>query len=331
MILGTVLILVYGCHVTDLPLWGPDPDPSAGAVETIRGISYGGPDRHRNRLDVFVPRGKTDCPVVVFVHGGAWVVGDNRCCGLYSSVGEFLASQGIVAVLPNYRLSPEVRHPEHIKDVARAVAWARAHAAEHGGRPEQLFLMGHSAGGHLVSLLATDEQYLNAEGLCAADLKGVIAVSGVYHIPANGVDLTLGGQAPDAMRWDKVLPLRGPSSPRTRTVPGIPLSLDVYDPAFGRDADVRAAASPINHIRPGLPPFLMFCADNDLPTLPAMAAEFHQALLYADCEAQLLVIPQRNHNSIIFEAMRPDDPVAAAVLAFIARHRGEEPRPGLGS
>src|SRR5262249_46346472 len=153
--------------------------------DRIRDLAYyDGPDAdpYRHRLDLFLPKGRKGFPVVVLVHGGAWIVGDNRCCGLYSSVGEFLASQGIGAVLPNYRLSPQVKHPEHIHDVARAFGWTRNHISEYGGCPDKLFLAGHSAGGHLVALLATDEKYLKAQGLRTADIKGVIAVSGVYRI-----------------------------------------------------------------------------------------------------------------------------------------------------
>src|SRR5262249_56357633 len=85
--------------------------------------------------------------------------GDNRCCGLYSAVGEFLARQGIGVVLPNYRLSPEVKHPEHVKDIARAFAWTRAHIAQYGGDPDKIFLAGHSAGAHLVALPSTPRPY----------------------------------------------------------------------------------------------------------------------------------------------------------------------------
>jgi acetyl esterase/lipase len=85
----------------------------------------------------------------------------------------------------NYRLSPGVQHPEHIKDVARAFAWTHKHIGGYGGRPDELFLCGHSAGGHLISLLATDESYLKAEGLSLKDVKGVMSISGVYAIPDN--------------------------------------------------------------------------------------------------------------------------------------------------
>jgi hypothetical protein len=109
-------------RITSLPLWGLPNPPPRGALEVVavRDIAYRTDpqaDTFRHRLDLFCPKGKKAFPVVVLVHGGGWMLGDNRACGLYSSVGQFLASQGTGVVLPNYRLSPWVKHPEHVKDV----------------------------------------------------------------------------------------------------------------------------------------------------------------------------------------------------------------------
>jgi acetyl esterase/lipase len=317
-----LLVAIAGCRVTSLPLWEGSTSAGPFEVERIRDVAYcPGPenDSFRHQLDLFLPNGQKDFPVVVLIHGGAWIMGDNRCCGLYSSVGEFLAGQGIGAVLPNYRLAPGVKHPEQIKDVAKAFAWTRRHIAEYGGCPDRLFLAGHSAGGHLVALLATDERYLKAEGLETADIKGVIAVSGVYRIPPGKMEATWGGVDPAAFRFDEISPLREPGSKSLlgAAMQGIPLKLNVFGPAFGNDPKVREDASPLNHVRPGLPPFLIFCAERDLPTLPAMAEEFHQALLDNRCEARFLRIPNRNHNSVMFHAIAPEDPVAKAMLEFI--------------
>src|SRR5947209_5431295 len=82
--------------------------------------------------------------------------------------------------------------------VARAFAWTQKHAAEYGGRPDQIFACGHSAGGHLVSLLATDESYLKAEGLSAKDIKGVISVSGVYQVDAFNFKASVKSEGVDA-------------------------------------------------------------------------------------------------------------------------------------
>jgi acetyl esterase/lipase len=320
-------LAVPACRVTDLPLWAPaDPADDACAVEHFRGVAYyegTDADDFRHRLDLFLPTGRKDFPVVVLVHGGAWMTGDNHCCGLYPAVAEFLAGQGVGVVLPNYRLSPAVRHPEHVKDVARAFAWARAHIAAYGGRPDGLFVAGHSAGGHLVALLATDEKYLRDEGLRTDDIRGVIAFSGVYRIPPGKLGATFGGATPLAFRFDETVPLRGGSGrawPPLPGVPGLPVRLNVFGPVFGDNPRVRADASPLAHVRPGLPPFLLFSAENDLPTLPAMAEAFCAALCAEGCDARLLKVADRNHNSAMFRAIEPGDPAARAMVAFIRRH-----------
>jgi acetyl esterase/lipase len=140
-------------------------------------------DKLKHRLDLYLPKGKSGFPVVMFVHGGAWVFGDKDFWGVHEAIGRMFARHGIGAAVISYRLSPAVQHPEHVKDVARAFAWLHEHVKQYGGRPDELFVCGHSAGGHLVSLLATDETYLKAEGLSLADIKGVMPISGVYLIP----------------------------------------------------------------------------------------------------------------------------------------------------
>src|SRR5438128_3903500 len=138
------MLALSACRPTVVVIWRPATAAAdALPVRRIDNIAYvdGKGTDYRHQLDLFLPKGRKDFPVVILVHGGAWMLGDNRCCGLYSSVGEYLASQGIGAVLPNYRLSPFVKHPEHIKDVARAFAWTKSHIGEHGGNTDQLFLV----------------------------------------------------------------------------------------------------------------------------------------------------------------------------------------------
>jgi acetyl esterase/lipase len=164
------------------------PDDMRYEVEIKHDITYydgAEADKKKHKLDLYLPKGKTDFPVVMFVHGGAWVIGDKVFFGVHEGVGKMFARHGVGAVVTNYRLSPGVQHPEHVKDVARAFAWTHKHIADYGGRPDELFLCGHSAGGHLVSLLATDESYLKAEGLSLKDVKGVMPISGVYGVPDN--------------------------------------------------------------------------------------------------------------------------------------------------
>ena len=166
----------------------PPPNQRKSEVQVKRDIAYfegEGADRFKHKLDLYLPKGKSGFPVVLFVHGGALMTGDRNFFGVYEAVGKMFARNGIGAVVTSYRLSPGVLHPEHIKDVARAVAWTHNNIHKYGGRTDQIFVCGHSAGGHLISLLATDESYLKAEGLSLKDIKGAMPISGVYAIPNN--------------------------------------------------------------------------------------------------------------------------------------------------
>lgn len=271
--------LVLVCLVVPVvPVWAA-PDPFD--VEIHKGIPYldgPGRDAKRHLLDLYVPRGQKDFPVVVFVHGGAWVHGDKNQLGMYAKMGKTLARYGIGMVSPNYRLSPWVKHPEHVRDVARAVAWTRDNIARFGGNPRELFLSGHSAGGHLVSLLTTDERWLREVKMSSADIRGVAPISGVYSVPRE----------------------------------------KVFDPVFGKGDESRRDASPIAHVRPGLPPFLLLCADNDFPYCGRPHAEDFQRMLQAKgCSAQFCEIPRRNHLTILWNANKDTDPVAQALLSFV--------------
>src|SRR5205809_2087088 len=162
-----VLAVVLGLG---LPLGGTAraDEGKSTEVQIVRDIPYydgADADKVKHKLDLFLPKGQKDFPVLFFVHGGAWRHGDKNFLGAYSSLGKFYARRGIGTVVTNYRLSPKVIHPEHIKDVARAFAWTVKNISKYGGDPTSLFLCGHSAGGHLVSLLATDRSYLKAEGI----------------------------------------------------------------------------------------------------------------------------------------------------------------------
>src|SRR5205085_1182220 len=112
-------------------------------IRVIRDIPYfegKDADPVKHKLDLYLPRGAKDFPVVFFVHGGAWRHGDKNYLGVYSSVAMCLARLGLGTVVTNYRLSPTVQHPEHIKDVARAFAWTCKNVGHYGGCPEEIFV-----------------------------------------------------------------------------------------------------------------------------------------------------------------------------------------------
>jgi poly(3-hydroxybutyrate) depolymerase len=160
-------------------------EPARFEVEKHQDLAYydgKGADKVRHKLDLYVPKGVKDFPVMMFVHGGKWTSGNKE---LYIPLGETFAKQGIGTAVINYRLTDPkgtVKHPDHIHDVARAFAWVKANCGKYGGSKDKLFVSGHSAGGHLVALLGTDESYLKDVGCTSRDICGVMAISGVYTV-----------------------------------------------------------------------------------------------------------------------------------------------------
>ena len=154
-------------------------------VNVVSDIAYyegADADAKKHKLDIYTPKGLKDFPVVFFIHGGTWSSGDRK---MYGNMGQMFASQGIGVVVISYRLSPAVTHPAHIEDVARAFAWTHANIAKYGGRADRIFVAGHSAGGHLTSLLAANPEYLKKHNLSSKNIRGLIPISGVYDIPAG--------------------------------------------------------------------------------------------------------------------------------------------------
>ena len=148
-------------------------------------VSYG--ENQSYRLDVYVPKGASRYPVVVFWHGGMWMRGSKDEVRF---VGAALARSGYVAVIPGYRLFPEVRFPDFVHDGARAVAWVRKEIAGFNGDADAIFLMGHSAGAYIATMLAFDDHFLRGQGTSASCVRGVIGIAGPYTLvrPAVFVD-----------------------------------------------------------------------------------------------------------------------------------------------
>jgi len=145
-------------------------------------IHYG--DQPAHRLDVYVPSAAARAPVVVFWHGGMWRQGSKDDIRF---VGAALARLGYVAVMPNYRLYPHARFPSFVEDGARAVAWARKEIAGLHGDPDSIFLMGHSPGAYIATMLAFDDRYLDAFGQSSDCIRGVIGAAGPYTLQRSAV------------------------------------------------------------------------------------------------------------------------------------------------
>ncbi|RTL35441.1 MAG: alpha/beta hydrolase [Burkholderiales bacterium] len=161
---------------------------AGGASTRTAGVAYGG--LARQQLDVYRPTQAAPAggwPVVVFFYGGSWNRGARAD---YAFVGEALASRGILAVIADYRLYPEVRYPDFLHDSAAALAWALQQAATLGGNPHRVFVMGHSAGAYNAAMLALDARWLDAAGHHSPrELAGFIGLAGPYDfLPITHLD-----------------------------------------------------------------------------------------------------------------------------------------------
>jgi acetyl esterase/lipase len=182
MRIAAALFVLLSAVALTSSLSGQDANKTVFGVDIHKAIAYKtgkDADPLRHKLDLYLPKGKKDFTVLFYVHGGGWTKGSKKSA---ARLGQAFAERGTGTVATNYRLTPQVQHPGHIQDVARAFAWTYRNISKYGGRPERIFISGHSAGGHLVALLATNDSYLKAEGLGLDRIRGAIPVSGVYRI-----------------------------------------------------------------------------------------------------------------------------------------------------
>ena len=181
-----------------------------GAHRIAAGLAYGeGP---RRKLDIYAPvtRG-TGRPVIVFFYGGGWSSGTR---GGYAFAGRALAAKGFVTVVPDYGLVPKVRYPGFVEDGAAAVRWVEAHAADYGGDPRRIVLVGHSAGAYIAAMLAVDDRWLGADRVA---IRGFVGLAGPYDFAP--FDVTASREAFGA--W----PRPAETQPVTWAGPGDPPSL----------------------------------------------------------------------------------------------------------
>jgi acetyl esterase/lipase len=139
------------------------------------------------RLDIYTPRASRDAATIVFFYSGRWTTGSKDD---FKFVGQVLASQGFVVVIPDYRKYPQVRYPEFVQDGAAAVKWVSENIRRYGGSRDNLFVMGHSSGAHIAAMLALDAEFLTAVDLSPEIFRGMIGLAGPYDfMPITDPDL----------------------------------------------------------------------------------------------------------------------------------------------
>ena len=273
-------------------------DESEADFETRRDLAYGKHERHR--LDIYSPKKAKSAPVMVYVHGGGWRKGDKSRVGRKPP---FFTGRNWILVSVNYRLLPDGKHPRNVQDIASALAWVHDHIREYGGDPDSIFLMGHSAGCHLASLVATDGSHLDKVGKSLKIVRGVVALdTQAYDIPT----------------------LMKRSSAAT-----------VYKSVFGEDLDTLSDASPMKHLASGksIPPFLI-CYSRGMGrrvnrNRRVAADAFARALKKYNVRAEVVDASDRSHGEINRRFGDPqDDKVTGRAVSFLDSlvRRARDPR-----
>ena len=255
--LGSLAVLALGISLagcsTSKFLLANAPAAFSG-IDRRTDVPYG--EDARRKLDVYVPHGAVNRPVVIFWYGGSWTKGSKA---EYRFVGTTLAEHGLVAVLPDYRLFPQVAFPAFDEDGARAVAWVEQHAREFGGDPRNIILMGHSAGGHTAAFLAYNHAFLQKFGADPRCISGLVGLSGTYVL------------VPDTDTLRATFP----------------------PPYTAKDWQ------PIRFVDQEAPPTLLLHGLDDKEVLPQEAIELRDALLRAHVRVELHLYPHRGHADTV--------------------------------
>ncbi|WP_235963166.1 alpha/beta hydrolase [Tautonia rosea] len=244
--------------------------------------------RGSTRLDVYAPENAEGLPIVVWVHGGAWRIGDKAHV---QRKPQAFTEKGYMLVSVNYRLLPGVTYREQADDLATAIRWVRDHAADYGASAEGITLMGHSAGAHLAALVATDHRYLESKGLDLRVLSGVVLLDGAgYDIPRQ---------------------LRDAQQPRVK---------QLYEGVFTNDEETQRDASPISHVAAGkgIPPFLILHVANR-PDSRDQSEGLAEKLVEVGVEAKVVPAKGKTHASINREIGRSGDEPTRVVFEFLER------------
>ena len=279
----------------------PDPSPELHRVKIHMDIAYWeGKDAHpdTHRLDLFAPVTKPPAPVMMWIHGGGWSLGDRKDT---TALGLRFAERGVVFATIDHRMSraswanPKlsktgVTHPEHIRDVARAFAWLARNVGKYGGDSERIFVGGHSSGGHLATLLATNPKYLAEQNLRREKIRGVVPIEGTYDIPHYHRVLTE-GLGPDRAN-------------------------DHIHAVFGASKDGWHDASPVRFIDGREAPMLVMTGEEE--AFRRYASQFEAALKTKGPQIRFIDAKDRGHATVILMMTRKaPDTVRRAILSFI--------------
>jgi acetyl esterase/lipase len=285
----------------------PDSRPwmSGGAV--LEQVVYASPAGFRPLLlDLYLPA-ERPCPVVVFVHGGAFLMGDRRLLPPIlerADLFRWLPSEGIAIASIDYRLSGEALFPAQLHDVKAAIRWVRGRGPEVGIDPDRIAVWGESAGGHLAAMATVTSN--------VAELEGKIGLPGVSSAVTAGVDW-YGPTDFAAMDVD------APSdSAMTHDDPASPESLLIGAPVPER-ADLVARANPCTYARKAVPPLLIQHGRRDRLVPFGQSVRLVEALETQAADVTFLPVDDADH---VFDGTADEGAILEATLAFLRLRLG---------
>jgi acetyl esterase/lipase len=270
-------------------------------TRALTGLQYRAVDDGVLELDLYMPCDVTAPPVVVYAHGGAWLMGQRTDFGERFST---LASQGVAVASIDYRTSNRAPYPAQRDDILAAVSWVREHAEQHGLSPGPVILMGGSAGAHLAALTA-----LTAAG--AGDIAGLVGLFGRYDLTATEPAPARHLQVPEVIRRDVAPPGYAGLDQRGKLA-----LLAGVEPA-GLSDELLRELSPLAHVSAEAPPVLLAHGTGDALVHHSHSLRLAEALANSGTrnEVSVMLLPDANHEDDVFGTAR----FLSAVAGFVER------------
>ena len=270
-------------------------DAPAPLALTFADIPYAGTSDFRQTLNVYMPAAKPTkpAPVIFWIHGGGWRGGEKTSVQLKP---KFFTDLGYVFVSTNHRYITTNPMNEIFADIAKSLRWTHDHAAEFGGDPNRIVIMGHSSGAQLAAYLAIDERPLKAEGLSLSMFKGCVPVDAdTFDVPA-------------------VIEL----ATANRKAAGKPEPKYGHREIFGGRPELWTDYSATTHVAAGkgIPPFLILY-DAAAALTPDQAKRLERTLTSKGIQAKAFGAANTTHGKINSDLGLPNDPSTNEVLSFL--------------
>ncbi len=260
----------------------------ASAIKIKRDISYNGQaEETRHFLDVYYPE-NSEKPkdVLVFIHGGSWNSGKKET---YWWLGRNFARKNIVTVIINYSLSPQYQYQQMATDCAAALKWVKNNRSQYGGNPGRIFVMGHSAGGHLAALIDTDPRFFEEQGI-VNPIKGVVLNDGFgldmfeYLTKAEQNDLTKS-----------------------------------FLTTFSNNTESWKEGSPLTYFTNIKSPYLIFTGERTYPAIQMQSEQLFKKLSTAKKAVEYNVVKRKKHVGMISQMIWGCNHLYTAILDFMRR------------